>query len=156
MISNEELFNQSAQPPRYRPREPHYRKGLGPVSQVERPERRSGWGRAYRDGQLVCTHVRVTIGRDERLGLARHERRDIRARFLDPIDDPLRSELIALVRRRGAAARRLAEALETIELVLGDPDGEHQRIVGHLQSPQLRHGRLRCIEFGLHERQPPR
>ena len=39
-------------------------------------EQRYAWGRAYRDGRLVCWRVHVTIGRDDaRLGLAPHERR---------------------------------------------------------------------------------
>jgi hypothetical protein len=118
--------------------------------------KRSRWGRAYRDGELVCARVHVTIGHDDRLGLTRHERRDVRARFQERIDRTLRSELIALVRRRGAAARRIAEALDTIELVLDEPDGERQRIIGQLQPPQVRHGRLRDIEFGLHEYEPGR
>jgi hypothetical protein len=100
--------------------------------------------------------VHVTIGRDDRLGLARHERRDVRVCFQESIDGPLRSELIQLVRRRGAAARRIADALDTIELVLDDTDGEQRRIIGQLQPPQVRHGRLRDIEFGIHERQAGR
>jgi hypothetical protein len=118
--------------------------------------RHSGWGRAYRDGTLVCARVHVTIGHDERLGLTRRERRDVRARFQERIDGSLRSELIALLRRRGAAARRIADTLDTIELVLDDVDGAPHRIVGQLQPPQARHGRLRDIEFGLHEQEPPR
>lgn len=121
-----------------------------------RSGQRSGWARAYRDGKVACARVHVTIGRDDRLGLARHERRDVCVRFQDRIDDPLRSELVALVRRRGAAARRIADALETIELVLDHPDGEGQHITGRLQPPQLRHGRLRDIEFRLHQYEPAR
>jgi hypothetical protein len=100
--------------------------------------------------------VHVAIGHDDRLGLARYERRDVRVRFQERIDGPLRSELIALVRRRGATARRVADALGTIELVLDRPDGEGQRITGRLQPPQLRHGRLRDIEFRLCQHEPAR
>jgi hypothetical protein len=100
--------------------------------------------------------VHVTIGHDTRLGLARHERREVHARFQERIDGPLRSELIALVRRRGATARRIADTLDTIDLVLDRPDGEGQRITGRLQPPQLRHGRLGDIEFRLRQHEPAR
>jgi hypothetical protein len=123
-----------------------------PLSQ--RGERCSGWGRAYRNGQLVCAHVRITIGHDNRLGLTRDERRYVIARFQDDLEKGLRSELVRLVRRRGAAARRVADSLETIELVLDEPRAERPRIIGRLQSPQLRHGQLRDIEFGLRELEP--
>jgi hypothetical protein len=33
-------------------------------------EQHSRWGRAYRNGRLVCARVHVTIGHDERLGLS--------------------------------------------------------------------------------------
>jgi hypothetical protein len=64
--------------------------------------------------------------------------------------------MIALLRRRGAAARRIADALDTIELVLDDVDGAPHRIVSKLQPPQARHGRLRDIEFGVREQESPR
>jgi len=67
------------------------------------------WGRAYRDGKLVCGRVHVTVGRDARLGLAPNERRYITARFRERLDAALHAELAQLVRRRGAAARRIAE-----------------------------------------------
>ena len=70
-------------------------------------------------------------------------------RFHEPLDDRLRSELTQLVRRRGAAARRAVEGVDPIEVVVDDPHGERQRIVGHLQPPQARHGQLREIEFEL-------
>jgi len=114
-------------------------------------EQRYRWGRAYRDGRLVCARVHITIGHDDRLGLTRHERRYVVARFQERLDGSLRTELTQLVRRRGAAARRIAETLETIELVLDHPHREHERIVGRLQPPQLRHGQLRDIDFGLRE-----
>jgi hypothetical protein len=93
--------------------------------------------------------VYVTISRDDRLRLTPHERRLVRVRFHEPLDDDLRDELIQLVRRRGAAARRVAERTDPIEVVLDDVQGERQRIVGHLQPPQVRHGQLRAIEFEL-------
>ncbi|MCA1677920.1 MAG: hypothetical protein LC777_02695 [Actinobacteria bacterium] len=67
-------------------------------------QQRYAWGRVYRDGSLVCGRVHVTIGRDDRLGLAPHERRYLAARFLDRVHPALRAELAELARRRGAAA----------------------------------------------------
>jgi hypothetical protein len=60
-----------------------------------------------------------------------------------------RGELTRLVRRRGSAARRAAERVDPIEVVMDDPHGERQRIVGQLEPPQVRHGLLRAIEFEL-------
>jgi hypothetical protein len=76
-------------------------------------EQSHAWGRAYRDGKLVCGRVRVTVARDGRLGLAPHERRYVTARFRERLDGGLHAELLALVRRRGAAARRVAETLRS-------------------------------------------
>ncbi len=114
-----------------------------------RADRRCRLGRAYRAGRLVCGCVHVTVLRDGRLGLAPHERRLVRVRFHEPLDDDLRAELIQLVRRRGAAAHRAVERVEPIEVVVDDPHGERQRIVGHLQPPQMRHRQLRAVEFEL-------
>jgi len=66
----------------------------------------------------------------------------------------LRTELAELVRRRGAYARRAAERVRPVEIVFDDPRLGRQRIVGRLQAPQLRHGDLYEIEFGLHEPTP--
>lgn len=115
------------------------------------PSSATGWGRAYRAGRLVCARVQVTIGHDDRLGLTRRERRYVSARFQERLDRALRSELIGLLRRRGAAGHRMAERIDPIELVVDEPDGGCHRVVGRLQPPLLRHGRLRDIEFGLHE-----
>jgi hypothetical protein len=115
-----------------------------------------GWGRAYRAERLVCARVRVTIGDDDRLGLTRRERRYVSARFQEGLDRALRTDLVALLHRRGAASYRMAERLDPIELVVDQPDGDARRIVGRLQPPQLRHGRLRDIEFVLHEPEPTR
>ena len=112
---------------------------------------RSAWGRAYRDGSLVCGRVHVTFGRDDRLGLAFHERRCVVARFLDRLHPTLKSELAELARRRGAAAGRAAERMEPIVLVVDDPRHGRDRIVGRLQPPQIRCGDLRDIEFRLRE-----
>lgn len=114
-------------------------------------EQRYAWGRAYRDGEVVCGRVHVTIGRDGRLGLARHERRYVAARFLERLDPALRTELAELVRRRGSAARRAAERMEPVEIVLDDPRQGRQRIIGRVEPPQARYGELREIEFSLRE-----
>ena len=120
------------------------------------PAPATGWGRAYRASRLVCARVQVTIGHDDRLGLTRRERRYISARFQERLDRALRTELIGLLRRRGAAGYRMAERIDPIELVIDDPDGGRHRVVGRLQPPQLRHGRLRDVEFGLCELEPTR
>jgi len=128
------------------------RRPFAPARVDEKPTPGAGrWrvGRAYRAGRLVCGCVHVTISRDDRLGLTEHERRLVRVRFHEPVADDLRTELTALVRRRGRASERAAERIDPIELVVDDPRGEHQRLVGRLQPPQTRHGRLREIDFGL-------
>jgi hypothetical protein len=109
-------------------------------------------GRAYRAGRLVCGYVQVAIRFDDRLGLTRRERRTVRVRFCEPVDDDLRVELNELARRHGTAGERTAERIEPIELVIDDPSGERARMTGRLRPPYRRHGRLREIEFGLHER----
>jgi hypothetical protein len=108
-------------------------------------------GRAYRAGRLVCGCVHVTVSVDERLGLTRRERRMVRVRFHEPVDDDLRIELTELARRRGTASDRAAERIAPIELVIEDPRGEHERMIGDVRPPQRRHGRLRDVEFGLRE-----
>jgi hypothetical protein len=72
-------------------------------------------------------------------------------RFDEPVDDDLRSDLTVLARRRGRASERAADRIEPIEVVVDDPCGEQQRMIGGLRPPQRRHGQLREIEFGLHE-----
>jgi hypothetical protein len=114
-------------------------------------EQRYAWGRAYRDGEVVCARVQITIGRDGRLGLAQHERRYVVARFLERLHPALRTELTQLARRRGAAARRAAERMDPIEVIFDDRRLGRQRIVAWVQPPQLRCGELREIEFGLRE-----
>lgn len=114
-------------------------------------EKRYAWGRAYRDGSLVCTRVHVTFRRDERLGLAPHERRYVAARFLDRLHPDLHAELAELTRRRGAAARRAAERIEPIVVVIDDPLNGRERIVGRIEPPQMRGGHLGNVEFGLRE-----
>jgi hypothetical protein len=118
-------------------------------------EQRQAWGRAYRDGRLVCWRMHVTIGRHEaRLGLAAHERRYVTARFRERLDSALRDELVALARRRGAAARRLADRMEPIVIVVDDPRDGRRRVVGRLEPPQVRAGHLADIEFAVRELAP--
>lgn len=107
--------------------------------------------RAYRAGRLVCGCVHVTVSLDDRLGLTQYERRVVRVRFNEPLDDGLRAELAQLVRRRGAAARRVADSFPEIVIALDEPYGDRVHVIGRLQAPQVRHGQLRDIEFGLRE-----
>jgi hypothetical protein len=114
-------------------------------------EQRYGWGRAYRDGKVVCGRVHVTVGRDDRLGLTRNERRYVVARFLERVDPALRGELARLARRPGAAARRTADRMEPIVVVVDDPRRGRQRIIGWVEPPRARRDELRDIEFTLRE-----
>jgi hypothetical protein len=41
--------------------------------------------------------------------------------------------------------------MDPIELVFDDPGGRLQRITAWIEPPQVRHGQLREIEFGLRE-----
>jgi hypothetical protein len=117
-------------------------------------EQRYGWARAYRNGRLVAGRVRLTVDHDVRVGLAPREgrRRSLRAAFLERVDPILRDELTAVARRRGAAARRAADRMDPIEVVIEDPHHGHQRIVGRVQPPQQSPcDDLDAIEFGLRE-----
>jgi hypothetical protein len=120
-------------------------------------EKRYPLGRAYRDGRLVCWRVHVTIGRDDhRLGLAPHERRYVTASFRERVDNDLHAELVQLARRRGAAAKRIAESMEPLVIVVDDPrSGERHRMVARLQPPQIRGSGLSEIEFGVRELPAP-
>jgi hypothetical protein len=113
--------------------------------------RRHRWARAYRDSELVCARVKLTVRADPRLGLTLGERRRLTVRFLDRLDPGLRTELAELVDRRGAVARRAAERMQQVEIVTADPSLGCERIIGSVQPPQLRHGDLHDIEFGLRE-----
>jgi hypothetical protein len=91
----------------------------------------------------------VAIASDDRLGLTRRERRSVRVRFCEPIDDDLRTELTELARRRSTASERAAERIDPIELVIDNSWGGRERISGRLRPPHKRHGRLHEIEFGF-------
>ena len=110
------------------------------------------WARAYRQGRLVAGRVEITVERsDDRLGLSARERRRIVARFLEQVEPELRDELAQLVRRRGAASRRIADGLAPVEVVADEGPSGERRLLCRLQPPQQRYGELREIEFGLRE-----
>jgi hypothetical protein len=116
------------------------------------PVERYRWARAYRQGRLVAGRVELTVERsDDRLGLSPGERRRIVARFLEQVEPELRDELAQLVRRRGAASRRIADGLAPVEVVADEGPGGERRLLCRLQPPQQRYGELREIEFGLRE-----
>jgi hypothetical protein len=111
-------------------------------------------GRAYRAGRLVCGWVHVTITVEEQLGLTLQERRRVRLRFYEPLDDGLRSELAQLMRRRGTSARRAAERIDPIEVVIGDAHGDPERITGHVEPPEVRYGHMGDVEFAMRGLEP--
>ena len=119
-------------------------------------EQRYGWARAYCDGRLVAGRVRLTVDHDVRVELAPHERRrSLRASFTERVDPALHAELVAVARRRGAAARRAADRIAPLELFVGDPHRGRERIVGRvLPPPQQGHGDFAEIEFGVRELAP--
>jgi hypothetical protein len=125
--------------------------GLGTPASLP-PMERYRWAPAYRQGRLVAGRVELTVDpSDDRIGLSPSERRRIAVRFLERVDPGLGDELAQLVRRRGAAGRRIAERLAPVEVVADDRQHGEQRFLCRLQPPQQRYGELREIEFGLHE-----
>lgn len=114
-------------------------------------ERRHGRARAYRNGELVCGRVDLTISLDARIGLAPRERRQLIARFVDRLAPPFRHELEQLVRRRGARATRIGDRIESIELVFEDPQRKGQRLVARIEPPQWRRWELAENEFVIRE-----
>lgn len=98
----------------------------------------------------------LAVRADPRIGLTPRERRCLSVRFLDRPDPGLRAELDELLGRRGAVARRVAERMQPVEIVVDDPHLGCQRIIGSVQPPQIRNGDLHEIEFGsarqLHDR----
>jgi hypothetical protein len=95
--------------------------------------------------------VHVAIQFDDRLGLTRRERRLVRVRFHEPVDDDLRTDLTELARRRGTASERAAERIDPIEVIVDDPRGGKEHMMGGLRPPQRRHGQLRDLTFALRE-----
>jgi hypothetical protein len=112
--------------------------------------RRYRRARAYRDGKLICGRVELVIRPDTRIGLAPRERRQLMARFVDRLAPAFRYELEQLVRRRGAAATRIGDRIETIELVFEDPR-DSELLVGRLEPPQSRRWKLSENEFVIRE-----
>ncbi|MGH2943680.1 MAG: hypothetical protein ACRDLN_13000 [Solirubrobacteraceae bacterium] len=112
---------------------------------------RYAWGQVYRDGSLICDRARVTLPCDDQPGAAPRRRRTVIARFDGRLHPALRAELTELTQARGTAARRLAERIEPIVLLLGDPHHERQRIVGQILPPQVHGNDLREIEFRVRE-----
>ena len=112
--------------------------------------RRHRRARAYRDGELICERVDLMIRPDTRIGLAPRERRLLAARFVDRLAPALRYELEQLVRRRGAAATRIGDRIETIELVFDHPR-DSELLVGRLEPPQSRRWKLSENEFVIRE-----
>jgi hypothetical protein len=110
-------------------------------------ERRYHGARAYRDGELICGRVDLTVRPDARLGLAPRERRQFVARFVERLAPAFRDELEQLVRRRGAAAARVGDQIAAVELVLD----ERRRLVGRLEPPQSRRWELSENEFVIRE-----
>jgi hypothetical protein len=100
---------------------------------------------AYRDGTVVCDRVLVTVIRDERLGLAPRERRQMTVRFVHGLEPGFRSQLMQVLHRRGARSRRLAQALDPIELAL---DGEPP-VAARIEPPAVRHVSLEQTDFSL-------
>lgn len=103
-------------------------------------------GRIYRRGELICSRARVTIGTDiHRLGLTRGERSFVTVAFVENTKRQLHDELRRLVSRRGAAAKRVAEQLEPITVVVVDDRRGELKVEGKLQPPDIR------VEIDLHE-----
>jgi hypothetical protein len=109
------------------------------------------WGRAYREGSLVCGRVQVKLGRDRRAGGGPQARRYVAARFVDRLHPDLRAELTELAHSGGALAWRAAERMQPIVLVVDDPSFGRERIVARIEPPQVPRGFLRDVEFGLRE-----
>jgi hypothetical protein len=112
--------------------------------------RRYRRARAYRDGKLICGRVELMIRPDTRIGLAPRERRQLVARFVDRLAPTFRYELEQLVRRRGAAATRIGDRIETIELIFDDPR-DSELLIARLEPPQARRWKLSENEFVIRE-----
>lgn len=112
------------------------------------------WGRAYRDGRLVCSRVHVRIVSDVRIAPSPPTTQRLQVRFLEGVDKALQAELHQLVRSRGLRRKRLAERSDPIKIVWEEPPG--LRSAGRLScegrlEPEVRHAAtLDEIEFRLH------
>jgi len=121
------------------------------VNSVQTVQRRYRRARAYRNGELICGRVELMIRPDTRIGLAPRERRQLIARFVSRLAPAFRYELEQLVRRRGAAATRLGDRIETIELIFDDALAEGEQLVVRLEPPQSRRWKLSENEFVIRE-----
>jgi hypothetical protein len=119
--------------------------------EIAAPVRRYRRARAYRNGELICGRVELIVRQDTRIGLAPRERRQLVARFVDRLAPTFRQELEQLVRRRGAAASRIGDRIETIELVFDDLQRDSELLVGRLEPPQARRWKLSENEFVIRE-----
>jgi len=115
---------------------------------------RYAWGQVYRDGSLICDRTRVTLACDDQPGAAPRQRRTVIARFDGRLHPTLRAELTQLTHCQGTAARRLAERIEPIVLMVGDPHHERERIAGQLLPPHASRTDLREVEFRVRELRP--
>jgi putative heme iron utilization protein len=121
------------------------------ANSVQTVQRRYRRARAYRNGELICGRVELMIRPDTRIGLAPRERRQLIARFVSRLAPGFRYELEQLVRRRGAAASRLGDRIETIELIFDDALAEGEQLVVRLEPPQARRWKLSENEFVIRE-----
>ncbi|MGH2942926.1 MAG: hypothetical protein ACRDLN_09185 [Solirubrobacteraceae bacterium] len=117
-------------------------------------DKRYAWGQAYRDGSLICESVRVTLARDDQPGAAPRQCRRVLVRFDGGLHPTMRAELTELASCQGAAAHRVAERIEPIVLLLGDPRHGRERIVGRLLPPQTHRNDLREVQFRVRELRP--
>lgn len=111
-------------------------------------------GQIYRNGKLVCSRARVTIGDHYRsLGLAARERCFVTVAFREGTEVHLRGELSKLIKQRGAAAKRTAERLEPIVVVVQDNELGERRIEGVVRPLTTRPvGDLANIDFPVRQR----
>jgi hypothetical protein len=107
-------------------------------------------GSAYRDGQLVCARVAVTIVAEA--PSARH----VLVRFNGGVDQRLRAELQRLAARRVAVATRLVELLDPVEIIGTDTHGRLLwRLVGRVERPAAQGWPPTDAEFWLRESTEP-
>jgi hypothetical protein len=130
---------------------PHARVAPAVAHSVPTVERRYRRARAYRNGELICGRVDLMMRPDTRIGLAPRERRQLIARFVSRLAPTFRYELEQLVRRRGAAATRIGDRIETIELVFDDSQSDGEQLVVRLEPPQSRRWKLSENEFVIRE-----
>jgi hypothetical protein len=117
-------------------------------------DKRHAWGQAYRDGSLICDRVHVRLDRNRPAGAAPPQRRTVITRFEGCLHPTLRAELTELALCHGTAARRVAERIKPVVLLLGDPRHERERIFGQLLPPTTHRDDLRDVEYRFRELTP--